>query len=352
MVLTTLPQDPLLDLPPWVGQRKATFRFDLSNGVSGEHLGEIHPLRPAQLTHDTSRTIKRQLTLDFGVIDTALVNPLVDRVSVTMVMGNGDEWPLGRYMFTDQSKAKFTSGDLSNVVLNDEMFLVDQEITTGLNAANLSISDAIIAVLTGLPISFVMEPSQFISNQAWGIGTHRGVILDALALAGDLFSPWFGNDGQMHFIRTFNPADKVPAFDFDSGNKVYRDGIVETSDLLTAPNRFVVISNASSSPNSAVFAVQDVPPSAPHSIANRGFVISRTADLQISDVTQAVSVVKGLANRQTVFERVNLRTAPDPRHDSYDVIFWQGALWLELAWSMALVEGGGMNHVLRKAYSG
>jgi hypothetical protein len=52
-----------------------------------------------------------------------------------------------------------------------------------------------------------------------------------------------------------------------------------------------------------------------------------------------------------VFERVELSTPPDPRHDSHNVIRWQGENWLELAWSMPLVEGGEMRHVLRKAYT-
>jgi hypothetical protein len=352
MVLTTLPPDPLLDLPPWMGQRSATFRFDLSNGATGEQLGEIHPLRPASLTHDTTRVIKRKLTLDLDVEDTARVNPLTDRVSVTMIMGNGDEWPLGRYMFTDQSKAVFTSGKLSNVALNDEMFLIDQEITVGFNAAGLSVGDAIQEVLAGLPITYDMEPSTFISSQSWGIGSNRGSILEALAVAGDYFPPWFGNDGNLHFIRAFNPADKIPQFDFDTNSAVLREGITETSDLLTAPNRFVVISNAASNPQSAVVATQDVPPSAPHSFANRGFFISHTVNLQLTDPAQALAVVQGLANRQTIFERTTLATAPDPRHNSYDVVFWQGSLWLELAWSMNLAEGGRMNHLLRKAYAG
>jgi len=72
-------------------------------------------------------------------------------------------------------------------------------------------------------------------------------------------------------------------------------------------------------------------------------------DLQLSDNSQAQAVAQGLVNRQTIFERVSLTTAPDPRHDSYNVIRWQGSNWLELGWSMALVEGGTMNHLLRRS---
>lgn len=350
--LTLEPSNGLLDLDPWVGQRSSTFRFRLVNGVSGERLGEIHPLRTGSLSHDTTRVIKRQLTLSLGTTDTAAINPLTDRVEVSMIFNDGSEWPLGRYMFTDQTNVRYTAGLLGAVTLNDEMFLVDQQITSGINSVNLGITNSIGLVLNDLPIEYTLEPNPYSAAGAWTTGATRGSILDSLAVAGDLFSPWFGNDGKMHFIRTFNPANRIPTFNFDLGNKVIRQGISETSDLLTAPNRFIVISNAATNKNDKVVAIADVPPSAPHSFAKRGFIIAQTTDLQLTDTSQAVAVAQGLVNRQTVFERTTLTTAPDPRHDSYDVVLWQGSLWLELAWTLTLTEGAAMTHTLRRAYAG
>jgi hypothetical protein len=352
--LTLLPFDPLLDLPPWVGQRQATFRFNRTNGLTGQNLGEIHPLRGAQLTHDTTRTIKRQLTLSLGAEDTATINSITDRITVTMVFPNGQEYPLGKYMFTDATRQKYTNGKLGQMAMNDEMFLVDQQSPTGVSGLSGAIPRAVPAVITdvlaGLPITFTMEATALTSSSSWGIGTSRGQMLEALALTGDYFSPWFDNTGIMRFIKSFDPASKIPEFDYDAGNQVTRSDIVETDDLLTAPNTFVVISNASSDLGSPVVGTASVPTTAPHSEANRGFQILSTQTLQITDFLQATQVAQNLANRQTIFERVSLTTAPDPRHDSYNVIRWQGSLWLELAWSMALIEGGNMNHLLRKAY--
>lgn len=348
-ILTTLPPHPILDLDAGIGQRSCTFRFDLVNGVTGENLGQIHPVRAASLTHDTTRTIKRQLTFPLGAEDMAAVNTVTDRVLVTMILSNGEEWPLGRYMFVDASRLIFTSGRLGAMALSDEMFLVDQEIEVGIDGVNVSVQPLVVAVLAGLPVTAVIEASPFVSAEAWGVGINRGSILESLSVSGDWFSPWFGNDTQMHFIRTFDPATRVPDFDFDSGFRVMRDQILETDDLLTAPNRFIVISNVATT-DQPIVGVADVPINAPHSIPNRGFVIAATSTLQLNSQTQAISVARGLANRQTVFERATLTTPPDPRHDSYNVIKWQGELWLELAWSMALVEGGQMNHTMRKSY--
>jgi hypothetical protein len=347
MTYTLIAFDPLLDLPPWQGQRQCTFRFNVTDQV-GMNLGEITPLRGASLTHDTTRTIKRQLNLALGVTDTAAINPIQDRVSVTMVIGD-QEWPLGRYLFTDASRQVYTSGKISTSTLNDEMFLVDQQISSGLNGYLKSTTSVILDVVEPLPITVEIEASPFVCAEAWSVGTHRGQILESLAVTGDYFSPWFDNLGILRFIRSFDPVTKIPDFDWDANKQVLRDAITESDDLLTAPNKFIVTSNSGTS-DLPIFGVATVPPTAPHSAVNRGFEILETVNLQLSTISQAEAVAANLANRQTVFERTILSTPPDPRHDSYNVIRWQGDLWLELAWSMALTEGGEMNHSLRKAY--
>lgn len=352
MVLTNHPPDPLLDLDPWVAQRSCTFRFNVIDAVSTDVIGEIHPMRGATLTHDTGRTIKRELSISLGVTDTAAINPLRDRISVTMVFANGQEYPLGRYMFTDESFEKFTSGNLGEYVLNDEMFLVDQQIRRGIDGTSGSMTSVIKKVLSGLPIVYDIEPSGFSSQEAWPIGTYRGQILEALAISGDYFSPWFDNNGILRMIRTFNPINVIPDLDFDRGNQVMRRGIIQRNDLLTTPNVIVVVSNITGPASTReITATAFISVTAPNSVANRGFEIVETRNLQLTSAGQAQAVANGIAQRQTVFERVTLTTPPDPRHDSYNVIHWQGDQWLELSWSMALVEGGNMNHLLRKAYA-
>lgn len=347
---TKLPHDPNLDLADWVGQRSGSFTFQLINGVTGQILGDITPFRAgATLTHDTASTIKRQLNIGLNKSDTAEINPLTDRIIVAMVI-NGTSYPLGRYMFSDFTATISTGGDQGVFQLTDEMFLVDQEITEGFDATTTSVDIAVGQLLEGLPIDVEIEASPFIAAQAWPIGTTRGQILEALALSGDYFSPWFDNNGKFRMIRSFDPHTQYPDFDLDSSNQVIRQDITETSDLITSPNRFVVVSNASPDPTLPIFATVDIPPTAPHSIANRGFVIASVQSLPVTDKHQALAVAQNLALRQTVYQRTNLATAPDPRHDSYNVVIWQEEHWLELSWSLPLNEGGTMSHLLRKAY--
>lgn len=349
-LLTNLPHDPLLDLEPWVGQRQATFRFERFNGVSGQELGEIHPLRGANLTHDTTRVIKRQLNLELGVVDTASIDVITDRIRLFMVFPSGPSYPLGVYMFSDASRQQYTNGQLGSMAMSDEMFLVDQEIDAGISGANLSTTHVIQKALAGLPIKYEMEASSFQAMESWGSGTNRGSILEQLSISGDYFSPWFDNNGTLRFLRTFNPSEKLPDFDFDRHQRVIREPIIITDDLIQAPNRFIVTSNASGDSAAEVTAYFDVPPTAPHSVARRGFVVPRTLNIPLFDSSQATAVAEGVARRQTVFERVTLTTPPDPRHDSYNVIRWNGDKWLEIAWSMSLTAGGAMSHLLRKVY--
>ena len=131
-----------------------------------------------------------------------------------------------------------------------------------------------------------------------------------------------------------------------------RAGIVKNDDLLTAPNIFIVASNSATSDDLPAVGRASVPVNAPNSVINRGFEIPEVQNLQLSDSTQAQAVAEALVNRQAIYERVSMSTAPDPRFDSYNVVHWQGNLWLDLAWSLNLVEGAPMQHLMRRAYRG
>ena len=108
---------------------------------------------------------------------------------------------------------------------------------------------------------------------------------------------------------------------------------------------------SSTNQNGVISGSYDVPSSAPHSIQNRGFAVPLVAQMQVETVQQATAVATSIGLQSTLYQRTTLQTFPDPRHDSYDVIRWQGSLWLELAWSMDLIAGGNMTHTLRKVYS-
>lgn len=361
--LTTQPFDPWLDLADWVGQRQATYRFQLVHGPSGQSLADLHPEYAGRLRHTTGQAITRQANTRFAVTDTAQINTLTDRVNLWMLI-NGREWPLGRYMFADQLRFEHTGGLRSDTTLVDEGFLVDQKIsesfsaqvfTSGIFSSPALVSDTIARALAGLPVTPVIEPSPLRSIGSWPIGTRRGQLIEDLSIDGDYWSPWMDNNYRYRFIRTFDPAAVVPTFDFDAGNKVMRASITVVDDALFAANRFIVIGNGATGTSGEqdipLVGRYDIPASAPHSIENRGFVIPEPVERQVASQAEAQAAAQTLGLRQTIYERAELSTAPDPRHDGYDVIRWRGANWLELAWEMELSEGRPMRHLLRKAYT-
>lgn len=379
---TAAPPDPVLDTDPAFAQRQYTFQFDLVEAKTGATIRTLHPRQDSVpvLTHDTTRVIKRTLSLELDVADTAAIDTIKDRVRVKMVTPSGVTYPLGRYMFTDNTRTLYTSGRRSALQLMDEMFIVDTLRETGFplrfpraggdtflqaffdsNRNQTNVAGLVVLLLqTFTTFEFSLEDTPFSTNSTWSLGTSNAQVLSDLALLGDYFDPWFGNDEQLHLVRSFDPAARVPLVDWDRYFHVYADTITDTDDVLSAANRFVVISNNVNSGNQAttqtnvnlpVVGRYDVPTVAPHSIQNRGFVVPDIRQLQVDTTRQAQAMATNIGITNTVYERMTMDTWADPRHDSYTIVRWQGANWLELAWGMNLVAGGTMSHTIRKVYS-
>ncbi len=357
--------NPSLNLDDWIGQVSASYRFVLVHGVTGDTVGELHPIRSQAptITHDTTRTTKRTLqplVLDYA--DTALVNPVQHRVDVYMTVLDV-EYPLGRYAFTSHTIIHGTRGDMSSSTLADEMFILDQEIERGFTTYNTmfgdethgmdSVETALVRLLRGLPVTFTVEPTTYRCLGSWGPGTNRGQIIDTLALDGDYMQPWFDNEHVLRFIRTFDPATRIPDFNWDTRSVVLRDDLTSGNDLIDSPNRIIVVSNGDDDSDFGVpiFGSYDIPATAPTSISSRGYVIAKTFQMRVPTSAQARRIATNIGQRGLVSEILEATTPPDPRHDSHNVIQWGGENWLEVAWSLPLEPGGEMKHSLRKAYT-
>lgn len=391
---------PLVESPPplsfdygAIGQRQASFSFDLI-GIDGyrdpDPLTPLRDTSPA-ISHDTTRTVKRTMSLALGVADTARFDPVYHRVEVSMTVG-GTTYPLGRYMAADRTRADFaTNMTQGSVAFTDELAQVTVPLEKGFSAPQSGNNGAAttgenivtlvrallgrfrlfdphdawggvgtvvpVVIETGgyIPVEIDIEPTPFLSTNAWRAGTTGGQVLEDLALTGDYWSPWMDNTGTFRMIRTFDPftPSVVPLSNWDDTRAAIRGTVSYTDDLLTAPNRFVVISNKGAGTNAlgAIVATYDTPAGAPWSIENRGFVIPQITDAPVDSAVAARALVRNIGRRAQVFERAQVSTPPDPRHDSYDVVIWKGSKWLELAWTLTLVEGAPMVHTLRKVYA-
>lgn len=373
------------------GLRASTFTFDVVEVITGMVVGTFHPIRGSvpTLAHDTTRSVKRTVTMVLNVADTETFDEITHRVNIAMVTGDGRTFPLGRYMAVNISRIPNTGGTLCSVALVDEMFMISQKITSSFTAAqtpgmiyrdgvgrsntynvineflsrftlfNPSVGKgSITSGTTGATqeprarIERFIEFSSFLSSGSWQAGTEGTSVLSDLATDGDYFTPWMDHHGNFRMIRTYNPDDVVPRFDFDEQKNVIRDSVTRANDLLNAPNRIIVVSNAGVADNrtNPIVGMYDIPPSAPHAIGRRGFVIPEIVDMQVMSIVQATAIARNIGQNQRVVDRVELATPPDPRHDSYDVVRFDGVLWLETAWTMSLIEGGEMRHSMQRIF--
>lgn len=348
-----------LELPLYLGQRSSTFEFTLLD-KDGVRKAALNPERGSapSLSHDADSTISRRLSgLRIGVEQAGLIDPVSDRVEVAMVLGDTarTRFPLGRYICADETEVDYTNGTPAQLTMYDEMFVIDNEMDVGFNAGGQVVDQAIDRLLTDQPILPVQaQGTDQTADQSWSRGTSRANVLKDLAVVGGYFKPWFGNNGRLQLVRAFDPAHHYRDIDLDDPPRVIRGTPSRTSGLLTAPNRFVVVSNDTTGEDGTqtapVVGVYDIPSSAPHSILNRGFVVPETVDMQVTTTAQATVAARTLGVQQTIFEVAEVTTPPDPRHDGYNIVRWRELLWLEIGWSMALAPGGNMKHTLSRVY--
>lgn len=351
--------DDILNLAQYIGQRTTSYRFYLSD-FSGVELGEIHPSMEASATvsHDSSTTVSRKVQGLTLVGDEALAfNPLQHRIRISMVIAGVGEFPLGRYMATDYVSSRFSDGATGKdsiilpLALVDEMAIVDQRMADSYLAKGKITSECIRDLLYGLPIDEPdIEISPSICTGAWSIGSSRATALSDMAATGGYFMPWFANNGRMKMVMSFDPGLRTPSVDWDANHLVARDTITVTDETVSAPNIFMVISNDTGTTGNSYVGTYEIPSSAPHSVANRGFKIPVVKDVQVTSSEYARLYARTWGIQETIAERLEVDTPPDPRHDGFTVVRFDGLQWMEIGWSLSLKAGGPMRHTLRRAY--
>lgn len=354
-------QDPtsILNLDRHIGQRQTSYHFYLST-VTGEQLGEVHPSMEASatLSHDSTTTVSRKVQGITLVGDDALIfDPLRHRISITMEIAGVGEFAMGRYMSSDSVSSPYLDGTtgragrLLPLSLVDEMAIIDQRMSDSYMAQGQLTSECIRELLYGLPIDDPdIEISPSTCNGAWSIGSSRATALSDMAATGGYFLPWFGNDGKLHMVMSFDPAARPPSIDWDINQLAIRSSATVTDETVSAPNMFIAISNDTGTTGNSYVGTYQIPSSAPHSIANLGYSIPAVKDIQVTSAEYARLYARTWGIQETVSERLELDTPPDPRHDGFTVVRFNGMQWLEIGWSLTLKAGGPMRHTLRRAY--
>lgn len=343
--------------------RRESVRWDLLD-VDLLKVGELHPDRARavpRITNSTESALKRSVSSVLLPPDeSADIDTIAARIRPSWVLQDGSEYPLGVFLFADASRSIFSFGDELSGTLVDQLFILDQELAASLSyPAGTIVTSALedLAAQAGIVSRHVIPSTQQLSYPvAWKAGTSRLRAMTELATQIGYSSPYFDNTGTLQIVPAPNLATAMPTLTYSKGDvdegRVYAETIVETDDLLRAPNLYVVIDNSATA--GPIVGRYVVPASAPHSIPNRGFAVPRVVDLQgLTSSSDADAAAQALAAEDgEAFVWATFSAAPDPRHDTFDVVEFLGETYREIGWSLTCAPGGPHTHNLRRIFSG
>lgn len=347
----------LLDLPPGVGQRTETVRYEVLDQF-GQVTGALQVDEPPTVSMNPSSRLPRQLSgLHLPAGQTADVNPYSDRVRPLWVLSDGAEHPLGVFLWATRTVRRSTAGDHTDGTFYDATFVLDQQARQSTSfAPGTNLADAIAAVAKTAGFTdeqFDIEPTNLPLGSAvgWLAGTKRLDIVNYLAaLAG--YVAYVDNAGR--FVARSIPDATVDApdhlYDAGQGCRILVDTITEVDDLIAKPNIYVARSTSLS--DAEIVGVYELPDASPISVANRGYEVVAIIDAPgLASTSQAEQLARTAALADAQAEQVDFAAAPDPRHDAFAVVEFLGERYLEAGWSLQLQPGGEHRHTLRRLHS-
>ena len=234
--------------------RRESVRFDVLD-TDLLKVGELNPDRRTsvpRISNSSDRSLKRSLSnFRLPPDQAADLDTLAARVRPVWVLQDGSEYPLGVFLFADASRSRFTYGLELTATLVDQLFILDQELEASLSySTGTVITEALdeLAAAAGIDARVVTPSTQALSYPvAWKAGTSRLRAMSELCQMLSYSSPYFDNDGVLRIVAARNLATATPDFVYSEGDvstgRVYANTIVETDDLLRAPNVYIVIDN-------------------------------------------------------------------------------------------------------------
>jgi hypothetical protein len=283
-------------------------------------------------------------------------------VKLVMILSDGTEWPQGTFRWADVSRPVVSSKDGFVLIggicsLVDQLMIVDQQLDRSVSyPPGTNITTAIAGLLAELPITFnVLSSSAVISPEAeaiaWNIGTSRLKVVNDLASMIGYHDLYFDNLGVGQLAPMPDPlVVSGTVLQYPAGQRTFFGTATRSTNLLDLPNRFVVVNNGAT--QVPVYGEYDIPFDAPHSYENRGFFVTHVEQFQgLASNADAQYAAEALGRQwRFPFETVEFSGPPDPRHDHYNIVNFEGDQFLELSHSMSLRDGSDHRHVLRRTY--
>jgi hypothetical protein len=340
-----------------VRRRVDRFEFELCDR-EWNPIGTLNPDRGQQIsiTNDTTNEIPRKLSGFKLLSDEADdVNTMSDRLRVYMALQNGDRRRLGSFMWEDESEPERPWGVEHHGSLTDLNQILASPSTKAYGWGRGGTITLIMFFLL-FQASFELKDIAVIGEEAnrglrqprsWEPGSTWLHKLNDMGVGCGFGPPWFNRDGLLYFDEIPDPAfaqPTVPAYDDDT--RVIANSIVPSNDMLKAPNDFGLFDSGT---DRLIAGRYQLPASAPHSFANRGWRLGHVESTQgMSSQDGANKGAQNLARKSDVYEYLTFSSTLDPRHDTYDIVDAFGKRWLEVSWTMELRSGGTMQHNLKR----
>lgn len=351
----------LLDLVPGIGQRIETVRFDIVNPDRSVEFQVTNAEADQVPTISWDGDAAQQRTLNglvIGPADAARINPIVHRLRPSWVLDTGDTFPLGLFLFSsNDSHVDSWGADLAGGLGDSNVILGQAREATLSLPIGATIREAMLSIIDELGLSAYasVDPSDVLLSApiSWQLGTTRGQILTDLCQAAAFYPPYWDNNAILRLRAVPNPLSAAVAdltFTGDSGSRVIGGSIVTSSDLVKAPNRYIVRGSATN--GAEVSAFYDIPASAPHSKDAIGYIRAIVIDNSaVSDAAAAAaSAHAAYATDFTTYDWVSFDTSPDPRADGYQVVSFLGTNYRAQSWSLPCTPGGPMSWKCRRVY--
>lgn len=337
----------------WLGQRFDRIEYELLDRA-GNRIGKIDPGTESvpTISANTDQAIMRTLSgLEFVGRERQDIDINADRLRPVAVLENGDRFPLGLFLFGEYQREPW-----SPKLYDQGLILagpVGRTVTLDVGA---SISQAIINLLEEVGIvRHSVEGAATITGEPYARpgGTAREAIITELAAMMGCPRGFFDNDGEFLTRPAPDPGSVRPRFTYGPGS-IVAQSILETDESYKAPNRYVRIGASSTTPIIGVF---DIPAIAPHSIANRGYIVADVLDLPaIQDQGAAAQAAQAayLADARS-WQTLHFESLLNPEADLYDVVRYEhdaetSGLYVETGFSMQLRYDGAHTHDLARLW--
>lgn len=348
----------LLDLV--VRQRAEGVRWELLDS-SLMKIGDLHPeFGSASVEVATDAAYIRALrNMTLLASEASQIDTFASRVKPWWVLETGDEYPLGVFMFQARDRPQRTwGGPTVCPLLVDQSWILDQGRRSSFSlAAGASLVAALRTLATEVGIVDLsgIEGSGITASTAiaWAPGTSRLKIMVELCGLLAFHPPYFNNSGKL-ICRSVPDLDTTTAsrvYALGDASRVVMDTATESDDAWAAPNVFVVVNQSAT--GTPIVGTYTIPASAPNSVANRGFEVVRTiSEPGVQDNAQAAALAKAAyVNSPGAYRWVDFDATPDPRHDIFDVVSFDGVNHWEKQWALALTPGGPHHHSLRRIFT-